>query len=251
MDEVVLREDCGGVTTLTLNRPDKRNALNIEVFQALEACLDDVAARTGEIGVVVLRGAGGCFSAGADISKPTRAPRHNYQASVIEKLANLPQPTVAAVHGHCVTGALELALAADLIVAAESARFADTHARFSLVAGWGMTQRLPRRVGAYKAREMMFTAREYDGSAAQAMGLAALCVPDGQLDAAVADLAGTILAGSWFSHREHKRLLLRTDGMRLADGLADEAYRVPVRVGPDFRERAGGRFGLDGAKGAQ
>jgi enoyl-CoA hydratase len=67
---------------------------------------------------------------------------------VIERLANLPQPVVAVVHGHCVTDGLELALASDLIMAAESARFADTHGRFALVAGWGMTQRLPRRVGA-------------------------------------------------------------------------------------------------------
>lgn len=246
MDDVVLRDDAGGVATLTLNRPDKRNALDIEVFGALEAFLDDIAARPDEIGVVVLRGAGSGFSAGADISRPARAPRRNYQASVIEKLANLPQPTVAAVHGHCVTGGLELVLATDLIVAAESARFADTHARFALVAGWGMTQRLPRRVGTYKAREMMFTAREYSGREAQAMGLATLCVADAELDKAVGELIAGIMAGSWFSHREHKRVLLRTDGMTLADGLADEAYRVAVRVGPDFRERAAGRFGLGG-----
>lgn len=251
MDQVVLREDVGGVVTLTLNRPAKRNALNIEVFQALEGFLDDIAARTDEIGAVVLRGAGSCFSGGADISGPTKAPRNNYQASVIEKLANLPQPTIGAVHGYCVTGGLELALATDLIVAAESARFADTHASFSLVAGWGMTQRLPRRVGAYKAREMMFTAREYDGREAQAMGLAALCVRDDEFDAAVAGLVQAVVTGSWFSHREHKRVLLRTDGMTLAEGLADEAYRVPVRVGSDFRERAGSRYGLDSSKGEQ
>jgi enoyl-CoA hydratase len=243
VDEVVLRAESAGIATLTLNRPAKRNALDIEVFAALEALLDDLAARSDEVGVVVLRGAGPCFSAGADISGPTRAPRHNYQASVVEKLANLPQPTIGAVRGHCLTGGLELALATDLIVAAESARFADTHARFALVAGWGMTQRLPRRVGAYRAREMMFTAREYTGREAEAMGLAALCVADDALDAAVADLAAGIAAGSWFSHREHKRVLLRTDGMTLADGLADEAYRVATRVGPDFRERAAGRFG--------
>jgi enoyl-CoA hydratase/carnithine racemase len=245
VDEVVLRKDDGGVATLTLNRPGKRNALSIEVFQALEGFIDDIADHTDEIGTVVLRGAGGCFSAGADISKPTKSPRHNYQASVIEKFANLPQPTVGAVHGYCFTGGLELALATDLIVAAESARFADTHARFSLVASWGMTQRLPRRVGVYKAREMIFTAREYSGREAEAMGLATVCVPDDRLDEAVDELTATIVAGSWFSHREHKRVLLRTDGMTLREGLADEAYRVAVRVGTDFRERAAGRFGLD------
>jgi enoyl-CoA hydratase/carnithine racemase len=244
--EPLLRREADGVATLTLNRPDKRNALDVATFQAIELAAADLERRTDEIGVVVLRGAGSCFSAGADISRPTRAPRHHYQASVIERLANLPQPVVAVVHGHCVTGGLELALASDLIVAAESARFADTHGRFALVAGWGMTQRLPRRVGGYKAREMIFTGREYTGREAERMGLANLCVPDAELDQAVSELVRSIVSGSWFSHREHKRLLLCTDGATLAAGLADEAYRVTSRVGPDFAERVGGRFGLGG-----
>lgn len=244
--EPLLCREADGVATLTLNRPDKRNALDVATFQAIELAAADLERRTDEIGVVVLRGAGSCFSAGADISRPTRTPRHHYQASVIERLANLPQPVVAVVHGHCVTGGLELALASDLIVAAESARFADTHGRFALVAGWGMTQRLPRRVGGYKAREMIFTGREYTGREAERMGLANLCVPDAELDQAVSELVRSIVSGSWFSHREHKRLLLRTDGATLAAGLADEAYRVTSRVGPDFAERVGGRFGLGG-----
>jgi enoyl-CoA hydratase/carnithine racemase len=238
----LLRQESDGVVTLVLNRPAKRNALDIATFTELEAAAADLERRTDEVGVVMLRGAGSCFSAGADISGPARAPRHNFQASVIERLANLPQPLIAVVHGHCITGGLELALASDLIVAAESARFADTHARFALVAGWGMTQRLPRRVGLYKAREMMFTGREYTGAEAERMGLAAICVPDEELDEAAASLVAGIAAGSWFSHREHKRVLLRTDGALLADGLADEAYRVRSRVGPDFRARVEERW---------
>lgn len=244
----LLRRDKDGVATLTLNRPEKRNALDVATFQALESAAADLEQSTEKVGVVVLRGAGRCFCAGADISRPVKTPRHNYQASVIERLANLPQPLVAVVHGHCVTGGLELALASDLIVAAESARFADTHARFALVAGWGMTQRLPRRVGLYKAREMIFTGREYTGREAEQMGLANLCVPDDELEAAAGDLTRRIAAGSWFSHREHKRILLRTDGTELSAGLADEAYRVGSRVGPDFAERVGGRFGLGGPR---
>jgi enoyl-CoA hydratase/carnithine racemase len=242
-DPAVLRSDVDGVATLTLNRPDKRNALDVATFLEIEGHVADIASSTDRVGAVVLRGAGTCFSAGADISRPTRPPRHHFQASVVEMLANLPQPVVAAVHGYCFTGGLELALAADLILAAESAVFCDSHAAFSLVAGWGLTQRLPRRVGSYRAREMIFTGRRYGGREAEAIGLASRCVPDDELDAAVADLTTAIVAGSWFSHREHKRLLLATDGMVLADGLAHEIYRVPMRVGPDFRERAGGRFG--------
>jgi enoyl-CoA hydratase/carnithine racemase len=245
----VLRHDAAGVATLTLNRPAKRNALDVDTFLALEAELDALEEQVDQVGVVVLRGAGPGFSAGADISGPTRSPRRNFQASVIERLADLPQPVVGVVHGFCFTGGLELVLAADLIVAAESARFADTHARFGLAAGWGLTQRLPRRVGAYRAREMMFTAREYTGREAEAMGLVNRCVPDDQLDAAVDELVGAIVAGSWFSHREHKQTLLRTDGLALRDGLADEAYRT-TRVGPDFADRVKGRFGSADASAA-
>ena len=237
----VLREDRDSVAVLTLNRPEKRNALDIATFVALEAHLADLETQVGEIGVVVVRGAGPCFSAGADISGPTRSPRPHFQASVIERLANLPQPVIASVHGYCVTGGLELALAADLIVAAESARFADTHARFALAANWGLTQRLPRRIGAYRAREMMFTNREVGGREAERIGLATRCVPDADLETETATLAASIVGGSWFSHQEHKRALLRTDGVPLAAGLADEQYRMR-KVGPDFAERAGGRF---------
>jgi enoyl-CoA hydratase len=148
---------------------------------------------------------------------------------------------VAVVHGHCVTGGLELALAADLILAAESARFADTHARFGLAATWGLTQRLPRRIGPYRAREMMFTGRVFGGREAAEIGLASRCVPDADLESATAELVESITRGSWFSHREHKQALLRTDGMALSAGLADESFRTQ-RVAPDFAERAGERF---------
>jgi len=237
----IVREDRDGVVYLTLNRPHKRNALDIATFEALETHLVAMAATLDDIGAVVIRGAGPCFSAGADISGPTRSRRHNFQGSVIELLGNFPQPVVAAVHGHCVTGGLELALAADLIVAAESARFADTHSAFGLAATWGLTQRLPRRIGSYRAREMMFTGRVVTGSEAAEIGLAASCVPDDQLASATAQLVEDITRGSWFSHRQHKLALIRTDGMTLAAGLADESFRTQ-RVAPDFSSRAGARY---------
>jgi enoyl-CoA hydratase len=238
MSELVLREDNGALATLTLNRPDKLNALSMELFEELDDHLASLEASQA-IQCVVIRGAGKCFSAGHDLGGIAEGETHakpNFQAHVVERLAALPQPVIGAVHGHCYTGALELALAADIIVAAESARFADTHARFSLVPVWGMSQRLPRRVGAYKAREMMFTCRTYSGREAAAMGLAAMCVPDAEYDKAVADVAETILAQSSHSHRANKRLLLETDGLPLSAGLAHEIYRGAGR-GPDMQDR--------------
>lgn len=239
MSTLVLREDRDGLAILTLNRPDKLNALTVAMFRELGEHVDAIARQTDTVGLVVLRGAGKCFSAGhdlADIAQGERPPRPSFQADTIEALASLPQPVLTAVHGHCYTGALELALAGDLLLAAASARFADTHSKWSLTPVWGMSQRLPRRVGLSKAREMMFTARTYDGAQAVAMGLANWCVPDAQFDAEIDALARTILANSWFSHRANKRLLSRTEGMTLAAGLSWEIHRTEGR-GPDMAER--------------
>ena len=237
MDNLVLRADRAGVCQLTLNRPDKLNALNVDLFKALEAHIADLEA--APVGVVVLRGAGRCFSAGhdlGDIAAGEKLPRPNYQSHVIERLADLPLPVVSAVHGHCYTGALELALAADIILAAESAKFGDTHAKWALTPVWGLSQRLPRRVGTYKAREMMFTCRTYSGRQAETMGLANACVADAEFEAAIDSLASEILANSSFSHAAKKGLLTETDGLPQRAGLAHEIYRGEGG-GPDMSDR--------------
>ena len=113
MSDLVLREDRGSAAILTLNRPDKLNSLNVPVFEALNDHVAALEADPGAISVVVLRGAGRCFSAGhdlGDIAKGEKLPTPNFQAKVIERLASLPLPVISAVHGHCYTGALELAL---------------------------------------------------------------------------------------------------------------------------------------------
>lgn len=239
MSDLVLREDRGPAAILTLNRPDKLNSLNVGVFEALDGHVQALAADRGQVAVVVLRGAGRCFSAGhdlGDIAAGEKLPAPNYQAKVIERLANLPLPVISAVHGHCYTGALELALAGDLILAAESAKFADTHAKWALTPVWGLSQRLPRRVGAAKAQEMMFTCRTYSGRQAEAMGLANACVPDAEFDTAIDALAAEIAANSPYSHAANKALIRETDGLALPAGLAHEVYRG-AGVGPDMRER--------------
>lgn len=237
MSELVVRDDRNRVVQLTLNRPEKLNALNVALFKALEAHVADL--ERDPPAMVVVRGAGRCFSAGhdlGDIAAGEALPMPNYQAHVIRRLADLPLPVVSAVHGHCYTGALELALAGDLILAAESARFADTHAKWALTPVWGLSQRLPRRVGTYKAREMMFTCRTYSGREAEAMGLANFTVADAVFNEEIDRLADEILANSSFSHAANKRLLLATDGMSQDAGLAHEIYRGEGR-GPDMAER--------------
>jgi enoyl-CoA hydratase/carnithine racemase len=236
--DILLRADAGGLCTLTLNRPDKLNALDTAMFERLNAEFAALEQQRDEIGCVLLRGSGRAFCAGADLApQPRESPAAPaFKPSVIERMSRLPQPVIACVHATCVTGGLELALAADIIIASESAGFADTHGRWGFVAGWGMTQRLPRRVGASFARLMMMTGRFIDALEAHRVGLVDLCVPDAEFDTAVAALVRDILANSWHTNRATKQLLIETEGMRLADALAHEHYRYPG-LAPDHRER--------------
>lgn len=239
MSQLVQRIDRDGLATLVLNRPEKLNALTVALFAELRAHVLQLAEATETIGLVVLRGAGKCFSAGhdlADIAHGEKPPRPSFQADTIELLADLPQPVIAAVHGHCYTGALELALAGDMIVCSESAKFADTHARWALTPVWGMSQRLPRRVGLARAQELTYTARTVPGREAAAMGLVNWCAADADFDTEVERTARAILANSWFSLRANKRLYRETDGLPLRVGLSHEIHRSEGR-GPDMDAR--------------
>lgn len=239
MAGLVLREDKNGLTTLTLNRPERLNALTVEMFAELEEHVDAIARAPEGIGLVVLRGAGKCFSSGhdvADIARGEKLPRPHFFALVLEKLSNLPQPVISAVHGYCYTGALETAIAADVVFATEGTRFADTHAKLGLTPIWGMTQRLPRRVGRSKALEMLMTARPYTGREAHAMGLVDICVPDDAFEVELHRLTEGILTQSWLSFRRYKKLLKETDGLPLEAGLAYEILHSPGR-GPDTPQR--------------
>lgn len=239
-DNLVLREEKGGCCTLTLNRPQKLNALNIAVFRVLDAHLAHIEAHVSAIGCVVLRGSGRSFCAGHDLDDiggggEGRDVAH-FETRTLERLANLPQPVIAVVQGHCLTGGLELALAGDIIIAAESAKFADTHGKWDLVPVWGLSQRLPRRVGRAKALEMSFTSRTYSGREAAGMGLANVCFPDAELDAGVAAFVKDVLDNSWRSNRANKKLVNDTDGLTLKAGLAHELHHSEGR-GPEMAER--------------
>ncbi|MFM2301508.1 MAG: hypothetical protein RLZZ84_1244 [Pseudomonadota bacterium] len=238
MAGLVERADVGGVATLTLNRPDKLNALTVAVFRELrghiEALRDDRA-----IGCVVLRGAGKCFSAGhdlADIATGEAVPSRGWHSETLRLLEKLPQPVIAAVHGHCYTGALEVALACDFIVAADNARFGDTHAKWALTPIWGMSQRLPRRVGIATAKRLMFTADMIDAAEAVRIGLAEYMIPAAGFEAEIAALAQRVTSNSAFSHRANKRLLDTTDAMHLDAGLQWEVMECEGH-GPDMHER--------------
>jgi enoyl-CoA hydratase len=240
MNKLVLRENHAGIAVLTLNRPEKLNALSKDLIEALEEHVDAIARETKSVGLVILRGAAGNFSSGHDMKEvlaqvKAHAKPHHY-VEVIDKVANLPQPVIAAVQGHCSTGALELALAGDLIVAAESAQFCDAYARWGLTPIWGLSLRLPHRIGTSKASEMMFTCRTYSGREAQEMHLVNFCYPDEQFEAELASLAADILANSWYSNQVDKRALLESDGLTLREANALNLFKNEG-LAPDAAQR--------------
>lgn len=247
-ESLVLRRDSDGLATLTLNRPDKLNALLPESFVELRAHLDAIA--TDEtVGCVVLEGAGRAFCAGNDLGGIAAGAAglaaelgEHFVPETVDALEQLPQPTIVRIHGHCYTGGLELALAGDILVASESARLGDTHGQWGLVPIWGMSVRLPERVGRSRAKEMMFTARRLSGVDAAAIGLVDHCVPDDALDDTVASLAAEILANSRGTNRIVKQLIADRFERNRPDALRHERSR-PHGFPSDMAERmkAGGR----------
>jgi enoyl-CoA hydratase len=243
-DELVTRTDDGGCATLTLNRPDKLNALTPMLFVELRAHLDDLAADT-TIGCVVLAGAGRSFCAGHDlgaIASAERAPSENFESETVDALEALAKPTIARLHGHCLTGGLELALACDILVAAESTTLGDTHGQWGLVPIWGMSVRLPERIGRSAARELMFTSRRVDAVRAKEIGLVDHCVADADLDTTVAQLTSSILANSRDTNSFVKQLIAGGANRTRDAALAWERSR-PFGMPSDTveRMRAGGR----------
>ncbi|MBV1918157.1 MAG: enoyl-CoA hydratase/isomerase family protein [Sphingomonadaceae bacterium] len=237
MSQRLLREDRDGLCTLTLNRPDKLNALDGLMFDELDAITTVLERETDRIGCVVLRANGRCFSAGADIGGvgvEKRDPGLN--SKILERFSKLPQPIVVAIHGVCFTGGLELALSGDFLVADKTARFADTHGRFGFVAMWGMTQRLPRRVGLPAAKRMMMTARPIDAAQALEIGLVDELADEGMLNETLDALTASILANSWFTNFGNKRILVETQDMPLSKGLEYEVAHWPGSA-PDSKER--------------
>jgi len=241
---LVTRSDSEGVATLSLNRPKALNALSPALFVELRALVD--ALGTDEsVNVVVLRGEGRSFCAGNDlkaIQAGEQAPSPHFQAETIEAIEALPQCVIGSVRGHCFTGGLELVLGTDLIVASDTARFCDTHGRFAMVPTWGMTSRLPARVGLSRARDMMFTGREVSGAEAADIGLANRLVPDAELDSATAELAGVIAKQSPWTIRHEKAIMAATSGMNRREATRWERANGPG-TGPDMLERIQAGFG--------
>ena len=232
------RED--RVATITLNRPEALNAFTPELLAELDRATEAVAGDAG-LSVLILTGAGRAFCAGMDV-KATLARNPDLSGGnvgdainapgrrVLDRLESMPQAVIAKVNGVCFTGGVELILACDITVAAEEAVFADTHAIVGVHPSLGLSQRLPRRVGMIRAKELSFTGRRFDGREAAAIGLALEAVPLAELDARVEVLASAIAANSPGAIAAYKDLYRIAENTSLADGLDYETtseYDIP------------------------
>ena len=187
-DETILRSTADAVLTVTLNRPESLNSFTVEMKEALLGALKD-AARDKEIRAIVLTGAGRAFSAGQDLKERQGADiadlgtelRLRYNP-IILAMRRLEKPIVGAINGVAAGAGISIALACDIIIAAENATFIEAFARVGLVPDTGSTWFLPRLVGAAKAAEMFMTADPVDAATAERIGLINRVVPADKLD---------------------------------------------------------------------
>jgi enoyl-CoA hydratase len=219
--ETVKVRDADGVRTITIDRPEARNAMSLAMRERIVELFSN-ASKDDAVDVVVLTGADPMFSAGADIKEiraPTGLPKRVNPTVAMRACA---KPTIAAVNGVCVTGALEMALACDMIVASERARFADTHAKAGLMPGWGMSAALPAAVGRRKAVELSLTGSFVDAHEALRMGLVNHVVPHEELLTRTYEIAQSIRAHDSAVVRRQVALYRRGDGLTFEDALALE-----------------------------
>jgi enoyl-CoA hydratase len=179
----VLLEQRAGFAIITLNRPEAMNALSRELRGDLTDAFVNCEA-DDSVSVVILTGKGKAFCAGLDLkelSAQTSDASQEIDNEVMRAMAAFQGPIIAAVNGHAVTGGFELALACDILIASENARFADTHARVGILPGWGLSQKLPRMIGLSRAKEISFTGTPVFAQQALDWGLVNHVVPGEEL----------------------------------------------------------------------
>ena len=201
------------VVALTLNRPDKLNAIDGPMLDALEQILGEIE-RDPEIRAVVLTGAGRAFSAGADIKEWTALDPLVFSRTwgqrghgLFDRLAGLRPPVIAALNGITFGGGLELALCADLRIASTVARLGLPEVTIGAIPGWGGTQRLPRLIGAGRAKHMILTGQPIDAARAEAWGLVSEMVEADALLPRARELAQTIAGNAPIAVQAAKRLV--------------------------------------------
>lgn len=226
-DVLLVEKRDDGIAVLTLHRPDKLNALNAELRARLREAFDALAT-DDDVRVVVIHGSGEkAFVAGADITefaaRTAMEQREVYtRRRIYETVADFPKPVIAAVHGFCIGGGSELALACDVRVADRTARFSQAEIRIGLIPGGGGTQRLARLVGPARAKDLVFSGRHVKADEALAIGLADKVVPAAEVYEAACSMVRRYVGGPAFALRAAKDAIDRGLETDLESGLEIE-----------------------------
>ncbi|OBJ67721.1 enoyl-CoA hydratase [Mycobacterium sp. 1274756.6] len=218
-DDILLIETADRVRTLTLNRPQARNALSAALRERFYAALAD-ADRDDDVDVIILTGADPVFCAGLDLKELGSTAE---LPDISPRWPALRTPVIGAINGAAVTGGLELALYCDILIASERAAFADTHARVGILPTWGMTVRLPQKVGVGLARRMSLTGDYLDAAGALRAGLVTEVVAHEELLPAARAVAASIVGNNAAAVRALLASYHRIDEAQTAPGLWLEA----------------------------
>ena len=227
MPETILKEQIGRVVILTINRPEKMNALNQQVRDEMLELLDEIAVDDG-VGVVVLTGAGEkAFIAGADIGEfEGRSPfdQRNAMRSprIFDVMSNFPKPVIAMINGFCLGGGCELAISCDLRIASDKARFGQPEINLGLIPGGGGTQRLPGLVGPGHAMRMILTGDMIGAAEAREIGLVEVVAPADELRNQTLELAAKIASKSPLTLKVAKQAVRASQRLAIEEGILYE-----------------------------
>ncbi|MEM7091819.1 MAG: enoyl-CoA hydratase [Actinomycetota bacterium] len=243
--ETLLFSADDGVLTMTLNRPEKKNAANHVMWEELLATFQQVK-HDPDVRVFVITGAGDGFCSGADLGGGG-PPRHQLAAmrhihDIAIGLHDLPMPTIAKVNGVAAGAGLNMALGCDLIVASDRARFSEIFARRGLSVDFGGTWLLPRLIGMHKAKELAFFADVIDAETAERFGIVNHVVPHDELDAFVGDWAGRLAGGPPIALAQTKAMLNKSLTMTMDEALDNEGWAQTVNFSTNDTKEAVSAF---------
>lgn len=227
--ETIIYEKNQGIATITLNRPEKLNAINSRMRDELIEVVVDVA-RDEKVRALIITGGTEMFCAGADVTDqpgPSTlwdklSPKRTY--SYYHLIEDLGKPVIAAIAGYCLGGGLELACTCDIRIAADNAKLGDAHSRLGIMGGGGSTQRLPRLIGIPRAKELIFSGLPIEAQQAERIGLVNKVVPAGDLLGAARELSEL--------YKQRPSIVLK-----LSKAAIDEGMQMPFAQGLDFEAK--------------
>lgn len=256
-ESILLTRDDSGVAVITLNRPEALNALNNQLRAELAVAIAEVRDDVG-VRALVVTGAGRAFCAGGDLkwmveNRPTTVQVYDRMRTLhrwLTALVTMDKPTVAAVNGVAAGAGVNLALACDLVIASETARFSQAFVRIGLVPDAGGFYFLPRRIGLARAKELVFTGKEVEAREAERIGLINRAVPADHVMPEALELARQLAQGPTRALAMAKGILNRSFNLSLEELLELEAYAQSIAFGTEdhreglqaFIEKRGPRF---------